>query len=282
MWAYGAGKLEQFGAAGYLVDGRAPAPGQWSHPELADTWEIFGREGREGFYAGPVSREIVRACSDGGGALTEADLASQRAEWVEPISLEYRGRRILEMPPNGQGIVALVALGILSFDDLGSLSPADRMHLEIEATRIGFEEAVLRVGDPRCVEVDVASLLTESALADLRGRIDRQTARRRPLTASAHGDTTYLCVVDAAGNAVSLITSISDVFGAGVVAGSTGVTPRATGSSRETTSPSRTRSTRRRLPTSSNVVTNGSPATPRRAIGRRRMPSCGASRAAPR
>lgn len=224
VWAYGAGKLEQFGAAGYLVDGRAPAPGQrFRNPELADTWEIFGREGRDGFYAGPIATEIVRACSDGGGGLTEADLAAQRAEWVAPIGLEYRGRRILEMPPNGQGIVALVALGMLAFDDLGSLSPADRMHLEIEATRIGFEEAALRVGDPRCVEVDVASLLTESALADLRGRIDRQTARRRPLTATAHGDTTYLCVVDAGGNAVSLITSISDVFGAGVVAGSTGV-----------------------------------------------------------
>ena len=224
VWAYGAGKLEQFGALGYLVEGRAPGPGErFLHPELADTWEIFGREGREGFYAGPVAREIARASAAGGGALTEADLASQRAEWVEPIGLGYRDRRILEMPPNGQGIVALVALGILSFEDLASLSPADRMHVEIEATRIGFEEAALRVGDPRCVEVEVASLLTESALSDLRDRIDRQTARRRPLTASAHGDTTYLCVVDAAGNAVSLITSISDVFGAGVVGGSTGV-----------------------------------------------------------
>jgi gamma-glutamyltranspeptidase / glutathione hydrolase len=224
VWEYGAGKLEQFEAPGYLLDGRAPAPGErFRHAELADTWEIFGREGRDGFYTGPVSREIVRSCEAGGGALTEADLASQHAEWVEPIGLEYRDRRILEMPPNGQGIVALVALGILSFDDLGSLSPADRMHLEIEATRIGFEEAVLRVGDPRCVEVDVAGLLTESALAGLRDRIDRHTARRRPITATAQGDTTYLCVVDGAGNAVSLITSISDVFGAGVVAGSTGV-----------------------------------------------------------
>ena len=67
------------------------------------------------------------------------------------------------MPPNGQGIIALVALGILSFDDLGKLSRAERMHLEIEATRIGFAEALPRVGDPRCVEVDVTSLLTESA-----------------------------------------------------------------------------------------------------------------------
>ena len=224
VWAYGAGKLKQFGALEYLVDDRAPTPGQlFRHPGLGDTWEIFGREGRDGFYTGAVAREIVRSCAAGGGALTEAELASQRAEWVEPISLDYRGRRILEMPPNGQGIIALLALGILSFDDLGSLSPADRIHLEIEATRIGFERAFLTVGDPRCVEVDVASLLTESALALLRDQIDRQTVRRRPLTEPIHGDTTYLCVVDGAGNAVSLITSISDVFGAGVVAGSTGV-----------------------------------------------------------
>jgi gamma-glutamyltranspeptidase/glutathione hydrolase len=130
--------------------------------------------------------------------VTEADLASQRAEWVEPIGLGYRGRQILEMPPNGQGIVALVALGILAFEDLGSLSPADRMHLEIEATRIGFEEAELRVGDPRCVEVDVDSLLTESALSRLRHRIDRRAARTARVGTSPHGDTTYFCVVDAA------------------------------------------------------------------------------------
>ena len=224
VWACGAGKLEQFGTAGYLVDGRVPVPGQrFRQPELADTWELFGREGRDGFYTGPVAREVERACAAGGGAVTEADLRAQRAEWVEPIGLGYRGRQILEMPPNGQGIVALVALGMLAFDDLGSLSPADRMHLEIEATRIGFEEAELRVGDPRCVEVDVASLLTESALSRLRDRVDRRTARTRPMAAGAQGDTTYLCVVDAAGNAVSLITSISDIFGAGVVAGNTGV-----------------------------------------------------------
>jgi gamma-glutamyltranspeptidase/glutathione hydrolase len=224
VWANGAGKLEQFGSAGYLVDGQAPLPGQrFRHPQLAETWELFGREGRDGFYTGPVARELARTCAAGGGAMTEADLGAQRAEWVEPIGLGYRGRQILEMPPNGQGIVALVALGILAFDELGSLSPADRMHLEIEATRIGFEEAELRLGDPRCVEVDVASLLTESALSRLHDQVDRRTARTRPIATGAHGDTTYLCVVDAAGNAVSLITSISDVFGAGVVAGNTGV-----------------------------------------------------------
>jgi gamma-glutamyltranspeptidase/glutathione hydrolase len=224
VWAYGAGKLEQFGTAGYLMDGRPPVPGQrFRHPELADTWELFGREGREGFYTGPVAHEIARACAAGGGAVTEADLASQRAEWVEPIGLGYRGRQILEMPPNGQGIIALVALGILALEDLGSLSPADRMHLEIEATRIGFEEADLLVGDPRCVEVDVDAVLTDAALSRLHEQIDRRRARTRPVATSPHGDTTYLCVADAAGNAVSLITSISDVFGAGVVAGNTGV-----------------------------------------------------------
>ena len=223
-WAIGAGKLKQFGGLEYLVDGRAPVPGErFRYPALADTWELFGREGRDGIYTGPVARELVRASSAGGSGLTEADLAAQRAEWAEPISLEYRGRRILEMPPNGQGIIALVALGILSFDDLGKLSPAERMHLEIEATRIGFGEAFPRVGDPRCVEVDVTSLLTESALSGLRDRIDPKTARPQPDIGRDLGDTTYLCVVDAAGNAVSLITSVSSAFGAGVVAGSTGV-----------------------------------------------------------
>ncbi len=224
VWAYGAGRLDQFGTAGYLMDGRPPLPGQrFRHPELADTWELFGREGREGFYTGPVAHEIARACAAGGGAVTEADLASQRAEWVEPIGVGYRGRQILEMPPNGQGIIALVALGILALVDLGSLSPADRMHLEIEATRIGFEEADLLVGDPRCVEVDVDTVLTEAALSRLHAQIDPRRARTRPVATSSHGDTTYLCVADAAGNSVSLITSISDVFGAGVVAGNTGV-----------------------------------------------------------
>jgi gamma-glutamyltranspeptidase/glutathione hydrolase len=224
VWTYGAGKLEQFGTAGYLDGGRAPRPGDsFRHAQLADTWERFGREGRDGFYAGPVAQEIARAAAAGGGAVTEDDLAAQHAEWVEPIGITYRDRQLLEMPPNGQGIIALVALGILAFDDLAGLSPADRLHLEIEATRIGFEEAFARVGDPRATDVDVTSLLTEPALSGLRDRIDPERARRAPIIAANAGDTTYLCVVDAAGNAVSLITSVSDVFGAGVVAGDTGV-----------------------------------------------------------
>lgn len=223
-WTVGAPNLEHFKSDTYLIDGRAPEAGElFRYPALADTWETFGREGRDGFYTGPVAHEIARASAAGGGALTEGDLASQHAEWVEPIGLDYRGLRILEMPPNGQGIVALVALGILSFEDLAALSPADRLHLEIEAIRIGFAEADLHVGDPRCVEVDVAPLLTEPVLRGLRDRIDMHAASTRPLATSAHGDTSYVCAVDAAGNAVSLITSISLPFGAGVVAGSTGV-----------------------------------------------------------
>ena len=225
IWEVLAPKLQHYKSDGYLIDGRAPRPGERFRPppELADTWELFGREGREGFYTGPVAHEIARASSAGGGGITEADLASQHAEWAEPIGLDYRGLRILEMPPNGQGIVALVALGILSFDDLASLSPADRMHLEIEATRIGFAEADLHVGDPRCVDVDVAPLLTERVLRDLRDRIDMHTVSTPALRTRAQGDTTYMCAVDADGNAVSLITSVSGGFGAGVVAGSTGV-----------------------------------------------------------
>jgi gamma-glutamyltranspeptidase / glutathione hydrolase len=95
VWAYGAAKLEQFGAAGYLVDTRAPMPGErFRHPRLADTWEILGREDRDGFYTGAIARELARASSAGGGALTEADLASQHAEWAEPISLESRDLRV--------------------------------------------------------------------------------------------------------------------------------------------------------------------------------------------
>src|SRR5262245_12956226 len=201
LWDLTAPKLKKFESNGYLIDGRAPRAGErFRHPELADTWELFGREGRDGFYTGPVAREIVRASSTGGGGLTEDDLASQHAEWVDPIGADYRGLRILEMPPNSQGIVALVALGILSFDDLGSLSPADRMHLEIEATRIGFAKADLHVGDPRCVEVDVAPLLTEEVLRSLRDRIDMHTVSAPALATAGQGDTTYMCAVDADGN----------------------------------------------------------------------------------
>ena len=205
VWAVGAGKLKQFGGVEYLLDGRAPAPGErFRHPALADTWELFGREGRDGIYTGPVARELVRAFSASGSGLTEADLAAQRAEWAEPISLEYRGRRILEMPPNGQGISRAGHPGLRRPRQAGGWR--SRPRIDREGWRVGIG------GGGRC---DRGRLL--------RDRIDPKMARPQPDIGRDLGDTTYLCVVDAAGNAVSLITSISSAFGAGVVAGSTGV-----------------------------------------------------------
>jgi gamma-glutamyltranspeptidase/glutathione hydrolase len=208
-----------------LPNGKPPAPGQLVRfPQLAATLERVGKEGREGFYAGPVAEAIAATLTSGGVTTAAADIGRQRSQWVEPLSVRYRGRDVLGLPPNSQSIVALIALGILEGYDLATMGEADRLHHEIEALRLGFEFAIDTVGEPTDGMLQaMRRALSAESIAALRKRItDRATAPVRVQGANA-ADTTYLCTVDTEGNAVSLMTSICGGFGAGLLAGDTGI-----------------------------------------------------------
>lgn len=231
FWSVGAALLGQSASSElrevFLPQGSAPQPGQPMRlPKLADTLERVVREGRQGFYEGPVAEAIATTISAGGVPTTAADVAAQQhaAEWVEPLSVGFRGREVLGLPPNSQGVVALHALGILDGLPLAAMHEAERLHHEIEAIRLGFELAIDGVGEPTPAMLErVRQQLSPDGLAAARSRI---TAQARPATrpqGGHSGDTSYVCVVDAEGNAVSLMTSISGLFGSGLVAGDTGV-----------------------------------------------------------
>jgi gamma-glutamyltranspeptidase/glutathione hydrolase len=195
-------------------------------PQLADTLERVAREGRQGLYEGAVAEAIASTISSGGVPTSMADVAAQQhaAEWVEPLSVGFRGREVLGMPPNCQGVVALHALGILDGLPLASMDEAERLHHQIEAIRLGFELAIDVVGEPTPAMLEqLRQELSPDGLAAARSRI---TAQARPATrpqGGNSGDTSYVCAVDGEGNAVSLMTSISGLFGSGLVAGDTGV-----------------------------------------------------------
>lgn len=210
-----------------LADGSAPQPGQLMRlPQLAATLERVARDGRQGFYEGPVAEAIATTVSAGGVPTTTADVAAQqhRAEWVEPLRVDFRGRQVLGMPPNCQGVVALHALGILDGLPLALMDEAERLHHQIEGIRLGFELAIDVVGEPTAAMLEqVRQALSAEGLAAARSRITAKARKAtRPQGANA-GDTSYVCAVDPEGNAVSLMTSICGPFGSGLVAGDTGI-----------------------------------------------------------
>lgn len=228
-WAWGASKLQRFSptAEAYLPRGQAPLPGQvFAQPDLAAMWERVGREGRSALYAGSVRDRMLEVLAANGGFLVAEDFVPVQAEWVEPISATYRGHRILELPPNGQGVVVLMALGMLERFDMQAAFERDAAgasHLILEALKLAFADAAATVGDPRFGAVPVARMLSPQAIHTRSALIQQERALDTPLAGRIYGDTTYLTVVDRTRNAVSLITSISDVFGSGIIVPGTGV-----------------------------------------------------------
>ena len=228
-WEWGASKLRRFSAdaAPYLPGGTAPAAGAiFRQPDLARTWRAIGRNGRAAFYAGDVRDRILDVLGKNGGYLDGDDFDPVQAEWVEPIRGDYRDHTILELPPNGQGVVALMALGILEGFDLPRLI-ADNdplaKHFILEAIKLAFADGAACVADPRFAATPLERLMSRDHLAGRRALIQPDRALEAPPAGRVHGDTTYLTVVDRHRNAVSLITSISDVFGSGLIVPSTGV-----------------------------------------------------------
>ncbi|HEX6729046.1 MAG TPA: gamma-glutamyltransferase [Pyrinomonadaceae bacterium] len=215
-------------SSNYLIDGRAPLAGEiFRQPNLARTFRVLANGGRDAFYKGEIAKALADYFQKNRGFITLQDLAETKADWVEPISTNYRGYTIYEIPPNGQGLTALLALNILEGFDLKALSahPHRYYHTMIEAMKLAFADRNRYIADPAFAKVPVAELLSKDYATRRRRLIDPNKVLNTPPPGDINtgSDTTYLTVVDKDGNAVSFINSIFDAFGSGIVAGDTGI-----------------------------------------------------------
>ncbi len=213
-------------ASAFMPGGRTPRTGEiWRFADQAQTLAEIGTTRGASFYTGRLAAAITRYASDCGGALSAHDLAEHGCQWVTPIQVAFKGHAVHEIPPNGQGIAALMALGILEhlpYADT-SMGSAARMHLEVEAMRVAFADLQAHVADPAHMLVTPAQLLDAHYLRRRARLIDPRRAGSHPAGAPASGGTVYLCAADAHGAMVSYIQSNYKGFGSGVVVPGTGI-----------------------------------------------------------
>jgi gamma-glutamyltranspeptidase/glutathione hydrolase len=221
--------LNSFDASAQAVFGRAGGEGdRFRQPLLAATLRAIADGGRDTYYAGPIGAEIARAVEEAGGALAPEDLAEHRGEWVEPISTAYHGVEVATIPPNSQGITALIALRVLERLEadgwsMGGAMSAERIHAQVEAIKVAWSERDRAVAEPARALPDPESLLADAHVRELAGRLSPDRAQRFVPTTPRGGGTVYLCSADADGMLVSLIESNYMGFGSGTMGGSTGI-----------------------------------------------------------
>ena len=212
----------------YLVNGKAPKMGTMVKlPLLAKSLEYLAERGRDGFYSGFIAEDIVSFLKGLGGLHTLDDFASYTGKYVTPIQTNYRGFDVYECPPNGQGVVALAALNILSGFEMTKYEPvsADRLHLEIEAARLAYRDRNALLGDPEFDEIPVEQWLSQDYARTERAHINlnKRMPAFPPTNLPRHNDTVYLTVVDKNRNAVSFINTLFYSFGSGLTAPKSGV-----------------------------------------------------------
>ena len=227
-WAQAVGKLRaDAGAARHLLfDGRAPAERDVVRlPALAQSLKTIAAQGPRAFYEGPLAQDMVATVAARGSFLAAEDFARHRGEVVAPIATNYRGLDVLELPPNTQGLTALVLLNILERFDLAALDPlgTDRFHLALEAARLAYAVRDTHIADPAAMRVSPLDLLDKNFATKLAARIDRATRVPLPRAPSPGDDTVYLTVVDRDRMAVSLINTLYSTFGVGICTEKTGI-----------------------------------------------------------
>ncbi len=214
-------------AAIFLKDGKVPTEGDVHYqPKLADTLEGIAKNGRAGFYEGPIAQSMINVLNAKGGVHTLQDLAAVRGEYVTPITSNYRGYDIHQIPPNNQGLVALIMLNILEGYDLRQYPPlsTERTHLELEAGRLAFKARNEEITDLPNMRADLAQMLSKEWAAELRSNINLDKAMDDlPDLNLRTSDTIYISVVDKDKNAVSFINSVYASFGCGISDPETGV-----------------------------------------------------------
>lgn len=241
-WAASASRLAADDAAArtFLPRGRPPLEGEvFANPWLAESLERIADHGRDAFYLGPIAEAIVADLQSRGGLLELKDFADHRADWVEPIRTSYRGHDVLEMPPSTQGFVALQMLNVMEGFDVAAMghNSADYLHVVSEAKKIAFADRAAHLADRDWMAAGVLAMLISKDYAAKRrseispGRAGAYTpgptggpGSSREFAGRDLGDTVYLTVADGHGNVVSFIQSLFAAFGAGIVAGDTGIT----------------------------------------------------------
>jgi gamma-glutamyltranspeptidase / glutathione hydrolase len=197
------------------------------NPDLAWSLKQIANHGRDAFYQGEIAKRILATSQGLGGTMNAEDLAKFSSQWVEPISTAYRDWTVYELPPNGQGIGALIMLNIMEQFPLGQFGPdsADAFHTMIEAKKLAYADVLRYVCDPNINKVNVAGLLSKQYAKARAALIDPAKANCNVPAGEPPPigtDTTYFCVVDSDGNMVSYIQSNYNSFGSGVVAAGTG------------------------------------------------------------
>ena len=227
-WSYAPktfGDFEAF-SKGFLPGGRAPRAGEvFKYPEQAGTLEKIAATKGKAFYQGELAEKMVADAQKHGALLTEEDLAAHRADWVGTISQRYGDVELHEIPPNGQGLAALMMLGMLKHHDVGryEVDSADSLHLQLEAMKLAFADAYRYISDVNAMDVSVEALLDDAYLAERAKLIDMTKAQTPQYGVPKRGGTVYLTAADASGMMVSFIQSNYYGFGSGVVVPGTGI-----------------------------------------------------------
>jgi len=222
FWRIGRKRLKQTEESErvFLPNGKPPALGEkFSNPDLAKALRLLADKGPREFYEGEIAKAILKTSDSLGGTMQPGDLAEFSSEWVDPISIDYRGWRVYELPPNGQGMAALEMLNIM-----GTLQPDKQgpqgtveLHKKIEAMKLAYTDLYRYNGDPRFASIPVRGLLSKEYAQQRASLIDPQKANCAAASGTpAKSDTTYLAVVDKDGNIASMIQSVYDYFGSGV------------------------------------------------------------------
>jgi gamma-glutamyltranspeptidase/glutathione hydrolase len=221
-------QADEGGRATYVVNGGAPAAGTWvKNPDLAATFRAIAKAGVGYLYGGPLGDKIAARIKELNGWLTPEDFKAHHSDWVTPISVPFKGYRLYELPPNGQGIAALEMLRILEPYDLASMghNSAEYLHHLIEAKKLAYADLAQFIGDPAAMKTPAEHLLSDGFVAERRSHLDshRATSRVEPGPALTASETIYLTAADQLGNMVSLINSLAGGFGSGVVVPGTGI-----------------------------------------------------------
>jgi gamma-glutamyltranspeptidase/glutathione hydrolase len=215
--------MDENGRRVFLRNGAAPGVGEiFRNPELGRALELIADDGAAAFYSGPIAKALLKTSDRLGGPMAGADLSEFQSEWVEPVSTDYRGWKVYELPPNGQGMATLEMLNIMERFSLASFAPlsADAFHIKMEAQKLAYADLHRYLADPRFAQVPLAGILSKKYAAERAGLIDTKRARCDGQAGDPKqyaGDTIYLSVVDRQGNIASLIQSVYLSFGSGVV-----------------------------------------------------------------
>ena len=204
----------------YMPGGKTPVKGEiFKNPYLANTLEKIAKGGRDAFYKGEIARTIARYMKDQGGFLSYEDLAGHHSEWVEPLSTNYRGYDVWELPPNGQGTAALQILNIMEAYDIGAMGfgSADYIHTFVEAKKIAYEDRAKYYSDPDFNDLPLDALISKEYAGERRKLLNPdRAASSYPAGELEQGNTIYMCVADRNGNMVSLIQSNYRGMGSGM------------------------------------------------------------------